>query len=109
VSRPVYSTNFLTVQQPDAAGTYLVSPGDTAIVTHMTLYVATPHLYGDSATACSVALDYPTAIIWRLLDTGLYAGIYQWTGREVFLEYLQFDGGDAYASFRASGYLLTPT
>jgi hypothetical protein len=109
MARPVYSTGFLTCQHPVPAGTYLVPPGDTAIVTHMTLYVATAGAYGDSGTALQVALDYGNAIIWRMLTSGLPAGIYQWTGREVFYNYLQFDGGDGYSSFRANGYVLTAT
>lgn len=107
MSRPVYSTNFLTVQRPDVAGTFIVPEGDTAIVTAMTIYVATPGAWGDSGVAWQVALDYGGAIIWRQLTSHLPAGIYQWHGREVFLSFLEFDGGDGFSSFRASGYLLT--
>lgn len=109
MSRSVYSQNFLTAIAPTPAITYLVTPGDTAILTHMTLYVAGASTFDDLTVACDVELDVAGAKVWHMQSNGLGAGIYQWVGREVFTEYLSFAGGDHYLSFRANGYLLTPT
>lgn len=109
VSRPVYSTNFMTVQPPDVVQTFLVPPGDTAIVTHMTAWCPTVGPYGFPGYALTVALDYGNAFIWMLPVSGLAIGTYQWVGREVFLLSMTMNRQTPCSSFRANGYLLTAT
>lgn len=110
MGRPVYSTCFLACQYPAAGGTYDVPAGDTAILTHMTLWIRDngPFPFG---SLMNVELDVAGMVVWYIEGVPASSGVYQWTGREVFTSqlFLIMAAGPPVYSFRANGYLLTPT
>jgi hypothetical protein len=109
-ARPVYSRCFLSVQDVMGTSTYLVPPTVTSVLRNMTLWIpagATPGY----ATVLVAHLDLPGAFVWDVGGSNIHGGVYQWEGREVFIDYLTIDVSLTlpFFSFRANGYELTAT
>jgi hypothetical protein len=109
VSRPVYSTNFVAVRSPSYSDEFVVPAGDTAIVTHMSFYNGVDQPENATGDALQVTLDDGGIYVWTIAKAGLAIAVYQWVGREVFTVDLSINATAVTYSFRASGYLLTPT
>lgn len=111
MARAVYSTCFMAEVSTLGLTVYNVPVGDVAILHDMTVFVHDTHPGSALFPLLSVALDDPGAIVWVLDEPPLRRGIYQWSGREVFSAYMAMTvaGGGFNYSFRANGYLLTPT
>jgi hypothetical protein len=109
MTRPVYSVCFFEVAGAAVDAVFTVPPGDTAIVNHMSFYNAVEHPAAEGSLALSVAVDNVAVFIWTLQAGNLLPGVYQWTGREVFTDFMEVNSAIAATSFRACGLLLTAT
>jgi hypothetical protein len=104
----VYSTCFLAVGGITTSAAYVVPGGHIAVLHSMTMWVPTDEPMPIGDPGWDVALDDPLAYIWSMGADGLLKGAYQWSGREVFGQFLNFrNAGISPFSFRANGSLLT--
>jgi hypothetical protein len=108
LSRPVYSTNFIAETYPVTTQTFVVPSGDVCVLKEMTLWVRDTGVAGSPLSLVVVELDAPGINVWDVKLSNLFAGVYQWVGREVFSGYLTMNVAAGYGySFRANGYVLT--
>jgi hypothetical protein len=86
-----------------------VPAGYTAVLRDMTFWNGAEHPTASGTTLFHVALDAAGMFVWTLEGSTMVRGLYQWSGREVFTSFLQWQILGATYAFRASGYLLSPT
>lgn len=108
MARAVYSVPFLTIANITGTSTRTITPGDVAILKHMTLWCRDDHPT-HLGSAITVALDDPAMIVWDLKGGNLLSGVYVWSGWQVFSASIILQADAFPYAFRASGSLLTPT
>jgi hypothetical protein len=107
--RPVFSTTFINFASTTGTSSYTLPAGTTGIVRDMTFWLpsSVPPAFGSAIT---VALDFDDQFIWDIQGPNLRGGVYHWTGRQVFLtQMLVTCFTFTPFSFRACGYVLTPS
>jgi hypothetical protein len=109
MAHAVYSKVFFQLANASGSYTWSVPGGDTAVLHAMSFWVRDDHPSSLVDSAVTVALDIEEVFVWDIKAPGALSGVYQWSGREVFTETLYLVVGLSAFSFRASGYLLTPT
>lgn len=109
MSRPVSTTCFMAVESGTTSAIYNPPAGCTAVLLDMTFWNEVASTIIITSDAFTVALENIGGFVWTEPATGFLHGAYQWSGREVFFTSLLFTTILAGFSFRANGYVLTPT